>query len=109
MQTLERKIRCEPLQIRDCGLEGFRETLEAQHKLVEQRRQNEIGDMVLIVEHQPVITLGARQNANKLLVSRDELAQKQIDVVEIRRGGGATAHNPAPPGAIRPPVCGLVR
>ncbi len=94
MQTLERKIRCEPLQIRDCGLEGFRETLEAQHKLVEQRRQNEIGDMVLIVEHQPVITLGARQNANKLLVERDKLAAKGIDVVDIRRGGGATAHNP---------------
>jgi lipoic acid synthetase len=82
------------LTIRDCGLEGFRETLELQHKLVEQRRQNEIGDTVLIVEHQPVITLGARQSANKLLIERGKLAAKGIDVVEIRRGGGATAHNP---------------
>jgi len=94
MQTLEGKIRCEPLQIRDCGLEDFRETLEVQHRLVEQRRQNEIGDTVLIVEHQPVITLGARQNANKLLIERDKLISQGIDVVEIRRGGGATAHNP---------------
>jgi len=94
MQTLEGKIRCEPLQIRDCGLEGFRETLELQHLLVEQRRQNEIGDTVLIVEHPPVITLGARQSANKLLIERDTLAAKGIDIVEIRRGGGATAHNP---------------
>ena len=94
MQTLERKIRCEPLQIQDCGLESFRETLELQHKLVEQRRQNEIGDTVLIVEHQPVITLGARQSANKLLIERDKLKAKGIDVVDIRRGGGATAHNP---------------
>jgi lipoic acid synthetase len=94
MQTLEGEIRCEPLQIRDCGLESFRETLELQHRLVEQRRQNEIGDTVLIVEHQPVITLGARQSANKLLIERDKLAAKGIDVVDIRRGGGATAHNP---------------
>ena len=68
--------------------------LEVQHKLVEQRRQNEIGDTVLIVEHQPVITLGARQSANKLLIERDKLITQGIDVVEIRRGGGATAHNP---------------
>ena len=94
MQTLEGKIRCEPLQIRDCGLEDFRKTLEVQHQLVEQRRQNQIGDTVLIVEHQPVITLGARQSANKLLIERDKLAANGIDVVEIRRGGGATAHNP---------------
>jgi len=94
MQTLEGKIRCEPLQIRDCGLEGFRETLEVQHRLVEQRRQNQIGNTILIVEHQPVITLGAMQSANKLLIERDKLAAKGIDIVEIRRGGGATAHNP---------------
>jgi lipoate-protein ligase B len=86
--------RCNSIQIRDCGLEGFRETLELQHKLVEQRRQNEIGDTVLIVEHQPVITLGARQSANKLLADKNELTKRDIDVVEIRRGGGATAHNP---------------
>ena len=94
MQTLEGKIYCEPLQIRDCGLEDFRGTLELQHKLVEQRRQNQIGDTILLVEHQPVITLGARQSANKLLIERDKLAAKGIDVVDIRRGGGATAHNP---------------
>jgi lipoic acid synthetase len=94
MLTLEGKIRCGPLQIRDCGVENFRKTLEIQHNLVEQRRQNEIGDTVLIVEHQPVITLGARQSANKLLLSKEELERRGIDVVEIRRGGGATAHNP---------------
>jgi len=93
MQTLEGKIRCEPLQIHDRGVEDFRETLELQHRLVEQRRQNEIGDTVLIVEHQPVITLGARQSANKLLIERDKISAKGIDIVEIRRGGGATAHN----------------
>jgi lipoyl(octanoyl) transferase len=41
-----------------------------------------------------VITLGARQSANKLLAGERELADKNIEVVQIRRGGGTTAHNP---------------
>ena len=65
-----------------------------QKQLQEERRAGRIGDTVLIVEHRPVITLGARKSANKLLVSPDELARRGVDVVEIRRGGGSTAHNP---------------
>ena len=60
----------------------------------DKRRRGEIPNTVLIVEHPAVITLGARQSANKLLTSREDLAQKQIDIVDIRRGGGTTAHNP---------------
>jgi lipoate-protein ligase B len=72
----------------------YRQVLELQGQLQEQRRAGRIGDTVLIVEHPAVITLGARKAFNKLLVDTQELAQRQIDVVEIRRGGGATAHNP---------------
>ncbi|MBN1805818.1 MAG: lipoyl(octanoyl) transferase LipB [Sedimentisphaerales bacterium] len=82
------------LNIFDCGLADYRLVLQLQHQLCEKRRQNEIPNTVLIVEHLPVITLGARQSANKLLVNIEELAQKNIDVVGIRRGGGTTAHNP---------------
>ena len=82
------------LQIIDYGLADYREVLGRQHELCEQRRRGEIPDTVLMVEHPPVITLGARRSANKLLVDRDELARRVIDVVEIRRGGGTTAHNP---------------
>ena len=82
------------LRITDCGLADYREALQLQHELREKRRTGEIPDSVLIVEHPPVITLGARQSANKLLISREELARRNIDVVDIRRGGGTTAHNP---------------
>jgi lipoate-protein ligase B len=82
------------LAIRDCGLAEYREVLGLQQELQEQRRAGQIGDTVLIVEHPAVITLGARKSANKLLVSPGELARRNIDLVEIRRGGGATAHNP---------------
>ncbi len=68
--------------------------LELQGQLQEQRRAGLIGDTVLIVEHPPVITLGARKSANRLLADREELARRGIDLAEIRRGGGTTAHNP---------------
>lgn len=83
-----------PLQIRDCGLAGYREILLLQQQLSQQRREGKIADTVLLVEHPPVITLGARQGRNKLLASREHLQRNNIDIVNIRRGGGATAHNP---------------
>jgi lipoic acid synthetase len=82
------------LVVRDCGLADYREVLALQQQLQEQRRSGAIGDTALLVEHPPVITLGARKSANKLLAGPDELARHGVDLVEIRRGGGATAHNP---------------
>ena len=82
------------LQIRDCGIADYREILQIQQLLREQRQQNKIPNTVLIVEHPAVITLGARQSSNRLLVDRKYLAQKNIDIIEVRRGGGTTAHNP---------------
>lgn len=82
------------LQVRDLGRADYREVLALQQELNEQRQAGQVGDTVLIVEHPPVITLGARQSANRLLVEPEELMRRGIDVVEIRRGGGATAHNP---------------
>ena len=82
------------ITIRDLGLAEYREVLTLQRQLAEDRRSGACGDTVLIVEHPSVITLGARQSANKLLVEPEALKQRRIDVVEIRRGGGATAHNP---------------
>jgi len=82
------------LQICDCGLAEYQQVLEEQYQLRDKRRRGEIPNTVLMVEHPAVITLGARKTANKLLADRNVLAQKNIDVAEVRRGGGITAHNP---------------
>jgi len=93
MKSVPKQDNC-LLQIRDCGIADYRQILQTQQLLRAKRQQNEIPNTVLIVEHPAVITLGARQSSNKLLVNRDDLAQKHIDVVDVRRGGGTTAHNP---------------
>jgi lipoic acid synthetase len=92
--TIDKKTEISSLHIIDCGLADYQQVLQQQHQLHKERQQGKIPNTVLITEHPPVITLGARQSANKLLASRSDLAQQNIDVVDIRRGGGTTAHNP---------------
>jgi lipoate-protein ligase B len=83
-----------PLQIIDCGLADYKEILGLQLKLQEQRRSGQIRDTVLIVEHLPVITLGARKPANRFTANEAMIKTKNIDIIQTRRGGGITAHNP---------------
>lgn len=80
--------------MRNCGLMAYREALELQLEFCEKRHEGLRGNTVLIVEHPDVITLGARKSENKLLVDCESLGKRGIDVVEVRRGGGCTAHNP---------------
>jgi lipoic acid synthetase len=94
MSAVTGKTKNRTLHICDCGLADYRQILDRQRQLRDKRRNGEIPDTVLIVEHRPVITLGARQSANVLLANAETLTQKGIDVVNTRRGGGTTAHNP---------------
>lgn len=82
------------LEFVDCGIQPYAECLAEQQRLVDQRRSNLIADTVLLVEHPTVITLGARQSANRLLASEEALEAQGIELFSIRRGGGTTAHNP---------------
>ena len=54
------------LRVRRLGRMGYEEALDLQKRLVEERRTSAIGDTLLLVEHPPVITLGAR---NRISVS----------------------------------------
>jgi lipoate-protein ligase B len=94
MRVINEQLQAGTLNIIDCGLSDFSEILNKQHELCNKRQLGQIPDTVLITEHKSVITLGARQAANKLLLDKKELADKGIEVIEVRRGGGTTAHNP---------------
>ena len=80
--------------IRDCGLMSYRDGLVLQKELVRQRQKDQLANTILILEHKPVITLGARESENKLLIDEKALTEKGIDFERIKRGGGGTAHNP---------------
>ena len=94
MLTAAEKIKNYSLDIIDCGLANYQQVLQQQHQLCKERQQGKIPDTILITEHRSVITLGTRQSANKLCTDRESLKEQGIDVVDVRRGGGVTAHNP---------------
>lgn len=83
-----------PLTIRDCGLIPYAEALALQMQLCADRQADAIANTVLIVEHPPVITLGARKTENKLKTDESAILASGIELLTVGRGGGTTAHNP---------------
>lgn len=65
-----------------------------QERLFEQRRAGEIGDRVLFVEHEPVVTFGRGARDANLIGGEAELARAGIDLVRTGRGGDVTLHAP---------------
>ena len=78
------------IQILDLGQKPFKDVWSLQKKMQLQRINNDIGDVLILVEHDPVYTLGKNANPDHLLQSRD----RSIDVFNIERGGDITFHGP---------------
>jgi len=77
------------------GLMEYQVAYDLQTRLVDQRRHLGPGrDTFLVVEHPSVYTLGRRGGREFLMVSEEFLAEKQIAVVPIERGGVITYHGP---------------
>ncbi len=68
--------------------------LRLQQRLVELRKEGQIGDVLLLLEHTPVITLGRNAKARNILASPQVLAQRGVEVSECDRGGDVTFHGP---------------
>jgi lipoyl(octanoyl) transferase len=68
--------------------------LHLQQRLVELRKVSEIGDVLLLLEHTPVITLGRNARAANVIASPEQLAQRGVEVFDCDRGGDVTFHGP---------------
>src|SRR5262245_65391873 len=74
------------------GLVPYREVWRLQHDC-HTRCRTTGENILLLTEHEPIVTLGYRRLREQLL-SVSALEQKGIAVVEVERGGGATYHGP---------------
>jgi lipoate-protein ligase B len=76
------------------GQARYLEVLDLQRKLVKLRQGQSIPDTLLLVEHEPVITLGRRGSTNNILSTSEQLASQGIKVYQVERGGDVTYHGP---------------
>lgn len=84
------------IEVRRLGLVPYSAGLELQARLVEDRRADRIPDQLLLLEHPPVITLGARvrQDRSHVLAAPAALEQAGVELIEAGRGGDVTYHGP---------------
>ena len=84
-----------PLRIEDLGRRPYAEVLELQRDLRRRRIEGELDeDVLLLVEHPPVITLGRGTRPSSLPIAPAELEWRGVDVFEVERGGDVTFHGP---------------
>ncbi len=81
-------------QVIDLGLKDYKETLQLQHQLVEQKHRENLPEILLLVEHNPVITLGRSSHPENILLDKAQLEQLKIQLHYIERGGDVTYHGP---------------
>src|SRR5688572_32777938 len=76
------------------GRRAYGPVQELQLELREARKAGRIGDTVLFVEHEPVVTLGRGSKAAHLIWPRELLAARGVELFETGRGGDVTLHAP---------------
>jgi len=76
--------------VQNIGRKSYKAVWDLQKEMQQQRINGNIEDTLILVEHNPVYTLGKNANEDHLLQSRDE----SVDVFNIERGGDITFHGP---------------
>jgi lipoyl(octanoyl) transferase len=74
----------------------YAEALSMQRQLVEDRRAGRVTDLLLLLQHPPVITLGVKGDGGRsnVIASEARLAELGIEIHETGRGGDVTYHGP---------------
>ncbi len=99
--SISTSIRSDPaadrlLEIRRLGVVPYEQGLGLQKALVEDRRAGRVPDLLLLLEHPPVITLGVRGDGGRshIVAPPAHLAAMGVEVCETGRGGDVTYHGP---------------
>jgi len=83
-----------PLEVRRLGRVPYARGLELQERLVADRQAGRIPDQLLLLEHDPVFTLGRNARTANVLLPAEALRERGFEVFETGRGGDVTYHGP---------------
>ena len=78
------------IDILNLGFKPYKEVWDLQKELVEKRRNGQINDTLILVEHEPVYTLGKNADENHIL----QHSPQDVKTYHIERGGDVTFHGP---------------
>jgi lipoyl(octanoyl) transferase len=82
------------IRVLHLGTVDYATALRLQEHLIVLRKEGSIGDVLLLLEHNPVITLGRNAKTGNVLVEPEQLAVKGVELFECDRGGDVTFHGP---------------
>jgi lipoyl(octanoyl) transferase len=82
------------INLLNLGRTPYREAMVIQQQVIDARKQNLIGDTLLMVEHPRVLTLGRNAHRSNVLASDEILTMRGVDLHEVNRGGDVTYHGP---------------
>jgi lipoyl(octanoyl) transferase len=82
------------LHLLQLGRISYAEGLRIQAEVVAARQSGALGDMLLLMEHPPVLTLGRNASGRNIVASDEFLASKGVEIHEVNRGGDVTYHGP---------------
>lgn len=82
------------MQAVSLGRVAYDEALELQRQMVALRQQQRVGDVLLLLEHPPVLTLGRNAHRTNVIAGDEELRRRGVAIHEINRGGDVTYHGP---------------
>jgi len=83
------------LLVAELGRRPYGEVLELQRRLCRARQTGEVTeDLLLLVEHGPVVTLGRGTKATSLPLTPERIRDRGVEVFEVERGGDVTFHGP---------------
>ncbi len=91
---LENQFTFKKLDYCNIGFIDYKEAWDLQHSIFQKRVENKINDLFLMLEHPNTYTLGKTAHRENLVGSNEYLAEKEISVYEIDRGGDITYHGP---------------
>jgi lipoyl(octanoyl) transferase len=78
----------------DCGLISYMQAYEMQLKIFDLIKSRSLPGVILLLEHNPVITIGSNKNLKNLLITEKKLKLKNIELIQSDRGGDITLHSP---------------
>jgi lipoate-protein ligase B len=94
-ETIQHLItKSEPCLIYNLGLVEYARALKLQDEIVKERIAYGGSDVVLLLQHPPVLTIGASGGERNIIVPRDTLAEHGISICRTDRGGNITYHGP---------------